>query len=110
MRILQLSWEYPPLVYGGLGRHVHALAEAQAAAGHDVTVLTQWVDGEAADSRVRGVRVVRVPQDPPAIVRDDLVAWVLAFGHALARAGLRLRPEPRPRPLPASSAINTVGR
>ncbi|MFM7596958.1 MAG: glycogen/starch synthase, partial [Actinomycetota bacterium] len=29
-RILHLSWEYPPLVYGGLGRHVHALAEAQA--------------------------------------------------------------------------------
>ena len=41
MRILHLSWEYPPLVYGGLGRHVHALAEAQAAAGHDVVVITQ---------------------------------------------------------------------
>lgn len=96
MRILQLSWEYPPLVYGGLGRHVHALAEAQAAAGHDVTVLTQWVDGGPADGRVSGVRVVRVPADPPDIAREDLVAWVLAFGHALARAGLRLHPELRP--------------
>jgi len=26
VRVLHLSWEYPPLVYGGLGRHVHALA------------------------------------------------------------------------------------
>ena len=64
MRILQLSWEYPPLVYGGLGRHVHALAEAQAGLGHDVTVLTQSVDGAAADCRVAGVRVIRVPGDP----------------------------------------------
>ena len=26
MRVLMLSWEYPPVVVGGLGRHVHALA------------------------------------------------------------------------------------
>ena len=40
MRILHVSWEYPPIVYGGLGRHVHALAEEQARQGHDVWVLT----------------------------------------------------------------------
>ncbi|MEV4389391.1 glycogen/starch synthase, partial [Micromonospora sp. NPDC049580] len=35
-RILMLSWEYPPVLVGGLGRHVHALSVALAAAGHDV--------------------------------------------------------------------------
>jgi glycosyltransferase involved in cell wall biosynthesis len=35
-----VSWEYPPVVYGGLGRHVHGLSEALVADGHDVTVLT----------------------------------------------------------------------
>jgi glycogen(starch) synthase len=34
LRILMLSWEYPPVVVGGLGRHVHALATNLAAAGH----------------------------------------------------------------------------
>ena len=27
---MHIAWEYPPLVYGGLGRHVHALATAGA--------------------------------------------------------------------------------
>ena len=31
MRVLMLSWEYPPVVVGGLGRHVHALATQLAA-------------------------------------------------------------------------------
>ncbi len=90
MRILHLSWEYPPVVYGGLGRHVHALAEAQAAAGHDVVVVTQHpgTEGVALDE-VRGeVRVVRAPQDPPAIPTSDLLAWVMALNHALTRTAL----------------------
>lgn len=41
MRILHVSWEYPPVIYGGLGRHVHALARAQASLGHEVAVITQ---------------------------------------------------------------------
>jgi glycogen(starch) synthase len=92
VRVLQLSWEYPPVVYGGLGRHVHALAEAQAAAGHDVVVVTQH-PGDAdvpLDEVVNGVRVVRVPHDPPAIPMSDLLAWTMALNHALARAALRV--------------------
>ncbi|MGW4502036.1 glycogen/starch synthase, partial [Micromonospora sp. NPDC004336] len=44
-RILMLSWEYPPVLVGGLGRHVHALSVALAAAGHHVTVVTRHADG-----------------------------------------------------------------
>ena len=40
-----LSWEYPPVLVGGLGRHVHALSVALAAAGHEVTVVTRHSDG-----------------------------------------------------------------
>lgn len=88
MRVLLVSWEYPPLVYGGLGRHVHGLAEALAAAGHEVTVVTQAA--AAADDVVNGVRVLRTPPDPPAtdVAVDsagDLVSWVLALNTALAR-------------------------
>ena len=59
MRILHLAWEYPPVMYGGLGRHVHALANAQAANGHDVTVITQGARDAAGGggSRPAGARV-----------------------------------------------------
>ncbi|MGV1003956.1 MAG: glycosyltransferase family 4 protein [Candidatus Nanopelagicales bacterium] len=98
MRILHLSWEFPPLVYGGLGRHVHAIASAQVAAGHDVTVLTAADSASpaiprlpAGTTRSNGVRVVRVCSDPPhASFERNLVGWVALLEHALVRAGLRL--------------------
>lgn len=40
MRILMLSWEYPPNVVGGLGRHVAELAPALAKQGLTVHVVT----------------------------------------------------------------------
>ncbi|WP_344750392.1 glycogen/starch synthase, partial [Micromonospora olivasterospora] len=44
-RVLMLSWEYPPVLVGGLGRHVHALSVALAATGHHVTVITRHAPG-----------------------------------------------------------------
>ncbi len=90
MRVLHLSWEYPPLLYGGLGRHVQGLAEAQARAGHDVVVLTQQVAGAAPDARSAGVRVLRVPYPSPTAPGTDLFAWVAGFGRVLAAAASRL--------------------
>jgi glycogen(starch) synthase len=99
MRVLMVSWEYPPVVIGGLGRHVHALATELAAAGHDVVVLTRHPAGSDAtthptsDATAEGVRVLRVAEDPAHLefVRD-MVAWTLAMGHAMVRAALtRLR-------------------
>ncbi len=46
MRILMLSWEYPPHVVGGLGVHVGALVPALVRAGVDVHVVTpRWAGG-----------------------------------------------------------------
>ena len=91
MRILMLSWEYPPLVVGGLGRHVHALATSLAAIGHDVTVVTRHAPGAPLDEIVEGVRVVRAPEDPPLfpLATPSLLAWTMAFNHTLTRAALR---------------------
>ncbi|MET8045476.1 glycogen/starch synthase, partial [Micromonospora sp. NPDC005215] len=55
-RILMLSWEYPPVLVGGLGRHVHALSVALAAAGHEVTVVTRHTDGAPMEEYADGVR------------------------------------------------------
>lgn len=97
MRILHLSWEYPPVVYGGLGRHVHALAEAQAALGHDVAVITQAGDAPD-DETVAGVRIVRVRPVPPAPPdwRDGFLEWCFGFNTAVADAGIAFGREWRP--------------
>ena len=104
MRVLVVSWEYPPVVVGGLGRHVHHLAEAVAQEGHEVIVLTRQPSGTDAlthptsDTVVNGVRVIAVAEDPPAFdFGADMMAWTLAMGHSYVRAGLRiLRDEPAP--------------
>jgi len=97
MRVLMLSWEYPPVVVGGLGRHVHAVATQLGAQGHEVVVLCRQPSGSDAithpttDDVSEGVRLIRVAEDPAHLVFErDLVAWTLAMGHAMTRAGLAL--------------------
>ncbi len=98
MRVLILSWEYPPVMVGGLGRHVHALATSLATAGHDVTVVSRHTEGASFDEVLEGVRVVRVPEDPPLFVfnSETVLAWTMAFNHALTRAALRVAEEVEP--------------
>ncbi len=92
VRVLMVSWEYPPLVVGGLGRHVEALARELAAGGHDVRVVTR---GDAATGSTEfrdGVHVVRAAVDPIAIdfTTETLLAWAQASEHALLRVALPL--------------------
>jgi len=90
-RVLMLSWEYPPLLVGGLGRHVHALATTLVAAGHEVTVVTRHAPGALREEYAEGVRIIRAPDDPPAftVENGNLLAWALALNHTLTRAALR---------------------
>jgi len=92
-----LSWEYPPVVVGGLGRHVHQLATALAAAGHQVVVLSRRPFGTdpsthpGTDQVSEGVRVVTAAQDPHEFdFARDMMAWTLAMGHSMIRAGITL--------------------
>ena len=94
MRILMLSWEFPPNVVGGLGRHVAALSRSLVAAGHEVHVITRTdADSPApVESYDDGIHVIRVPEAPPVIGFDDLIPWVLAFNSRVqAIAGKLLR-------------------
>lgn len=98
MKILMVSWEYPPVVVGGLGRHVHHLATALAEAGHEVVVLSRRPSGTdpsthpTADDTSEGVRVIAAAQDPHEFdFGSDMMAWTLAMGHAMVRAGLAIK-------------------
>ncbi|WNG90257.1 glycosyltransferase family 4 protein [Mycobacterium sp. ITM-2016-00317] len=97
MKILLVSWEYPPVVIGGLGRHVHHLATELALAGHEVVVLSRRPTGTdpqthpTTDEVCEGVRVIAAAEDPHEFTfGTDMMAWTLAMGHAMVRAGLVL--------------------
>jgi glycogen(starch) synthase len=96
-RVLMLSWEYPPVIEGGLARHVRKLAEALARQGVGVDVLTRGLgpgehERESAFQRIAGVGVHRVPEPGWPRDLDRFVAWVeqmnedmLATGEALCQ-------------------------
>lgn len=93
-----VSWEYPPVVVGGLGRHVHHLATELARCGHEVVVLSRRPTGTDAATHPTshhvqdGVLAVAVAEDPAHFVfGEDMLAWTLAMGHAMVRAGIALR-------------------
>jgi glycogen(starch) synthase len=96
-RVLILSWEYPPVIEGGLARHVRKLAEALVREGVGVDVLTRAVSSitesrEQGGAMAGGVRVNRVREPSWPRDLDRFVAWVermnddmLAAGEALAQ-------------------------
>ena len=90
MRILILSWEFPPRIVGGLGRHVAALTAALDRAGHEVVVVCREHPTAAAHERIGGIEVLRVDASPPAVPFDDLTTWVMAFNTALLAAAAPL--------------------
>lgn len=98
MKVLMVSWEYPPVVVGGLGRHVYELATALATDGHEVVVLSRRPAGTdpsthpSTDEISEGVRVVAAAEDPHEFdFGRDMMAWTLAMGHSMIRTGLALR-------------------
>ena len=102
MKVLMVSWEYPPVVIGGLGRHVHHLATALAGAGHEVVVLSRRPSGTdpsthpSTDEIAEGVRVVAAAEDPHDFeFGSDMMAWTLAMGHSMVRAGLAIKSHDR---------------
>jgi len=60
VRVLMLSWEYPPNVVGGLGKHVAELTPALARRGIGVHLVTPTGLPNAGLEQVAGVHVHRV--------------------------------------------------
>lgn len=88
MRVLMLTWEYPPQLVGGLARHVEGLAGGLVRRGVEVDVLTRAGAGAPAEEQREGVRVRRVqPYFGHAL---DFPGWVMHLNFALAEAGVRL--------------------
>ena len=85
MKILMLTWEYPPRIVGGIARVVHDLSHRMIKDGHDVTVIT-YKDGNAPYVEDdKGVKVYRV--DNYMINPNNFIDWIMQLNfNMLAKA------------------------
>ena len=75
MKILMLTWEYPPRIVGGIARVVHDLSKRLIKDGHDVTVVT-YRDGDTPYfENDKGVKVYRV--DNYMITPNNFIDWIM---------------------------------
>ena len=101
MRPLILSWEYPPLIEGGLARHVRKLAENLADQGVEPHVLTRGHEESPAEEEVNGVLIHRVREPKRPRELGEFVTWIehMNARHARGRrrAGGQVRVRRRAR-------------
>jgi glycogen synthase len=89
-RALTLSWEYPPIVEGGLARHVGKLSEELVVQGFDVHVLTRGQDSRPEEEERGGVIVHRVPTPARPTDLGEFVTWVEQMNADMLATGVEL--------------------
>ncbi|MEM4725314.1 MAG: glycosyltransferase family 4 protein [Nitrososphaerales archaeon] len=87
LKVLILSWEYPPHIVGEMAWHVRELARRLKAKGLDVYVATYSSSNERVDVD-EGVVVSRVK--PPISVTSNIVVWSLLFTSKLQAAAAEM--------------------
>ena len=80
MRVVMLTWEYPPRIVGGIARHVEELSWALAARGTDVHVVTCVFGDAPAEETYNGAHIHRVAPYEPT---NDFVHWVHQLNAAM---------------------------
>lgn len=88
MKILVLSWEFPPYIVGGLARHVHGLTRSLSRKGYEIHVLTAWQNGLLEEEIVDGVFVHRVK--PIHENEKDFLKWVGGLNIAISEKAIDL--------------------
>ena len=76
MKILMLTWEYPPRVVGGISKVVYDLSHKMVKEGNEVTVVT-YKDGDNVKyyENDKGVKVYRV--DNYMIRSNNFIDWIM---------------------------------
>lgn len=75
MKILMLTWEYPPRIVGGIARVVNDLSKRLIKDGHEVTVITYKEGNAPYFEDDKGVKVYRV--DNYMINPNNFIDWVM---------------------------------
>jgi glycogen(starch) synthase len=90
MRVLILSWEYPPLIEGGLARHVRKLSENLATLGVEVHVLTRGREESPFEELSAGVTLHRVREPRRPAELSEFITWVEHMNTDMLAAGVEL--------------------
>ena len=85
MKILMLTWEYPPRIVGGIARVLNDLSKILIKDGHEVTVIT-YRDGNVPEyENDKGVEVYRV--DNYMIHPNNFIDWIMQLNfNMIAKA------------------------
>jgi glycogen(starch) synthase len=89
-RVLILSWEYPPLIEGGLARHVRKLSESLVELGAEIHVLTRGGEESPPEEVEAGVQIHRVREPKRPTELGEFVAWVEHMNADMLAAGVEL--------------------
>ncbi|HEY6145159.1 MAG TPA: glycosyltransferase family 4 protein [Solirubrobacterales bacterium] len=89
-RVLILSWEYPPLIEGGLARHVRKLSEALVERDVEVHVLTRGGEESPAQELRGGVVIHRIREPKRPTDLGEFVAWIERMNSDMLAAGVEL--------------------
>ena len=82
MKILMLTWEYPPRIVGGIARVVHDLSKRLIKDGHEVTVVTYRDSANVPEyENDKGVNVYRV--DNYMIHPNNFIDWIMQLNFNL---------------------------
>ncbi|MBO5478771.1 MAG: glycosyltransferase family 4 protein [Clostridia bacterium] len=85
MKILMLTWEYPPRIVGGIARVVNDLSKRLIKDGHDVTVVTYREENAPYFEDDKGVKVYRV--DNYMINPNNFIDWIMQMNfNMIAKA------------------------
>jgi glycosyltransferase involved in cell wall biosynthesis len=82
MKVLMLSWEFPPRIVGGIARHCYGLSRALAKMGHEVHVVTLEFPGAPEYEEIDGVRVHRAKIE---LGHPNFITWTFIFNHFMEK-------------------------
>ena len=94
MKILMLTWEYPPRIVGGIARVVHDLSQKLVKDGNEVTVVT-YKEGDVPEfENDDGVKVYRV--ENYMIHPNNFTDWIMQMNFTLTAKATQIIQENGP--------------
>jgi glycosyltransferase involved in cell wall biosynthesis len=92
MKILVLTWEFPPRIVGGIARHVAELYPELVKLGHSIHLITPEFGHAPLYEVVEGVHVHRIP----VATGNDFFHWVVNLNDSMGYQGAKLLQEEGP--------------
>lgn len=89
MKILALSWEFPPRIVGGIARHVGELYPEIVNLGHEIHLITVEYGECPHYEIVDGIHIHRVAVAP----HSDFFNWIVNLNESMGRHGGKILAE-----------------